>query len=467
MTKIKKRIILSILLIFTFLVCSTNGFASGGDAPSEPIKYKTEVRVKLLPSGTSFTATLKGSYEIINLDDNTIVPYLTSVKFSIVNGKVSIAVVDGETFASTKGFSINELIENETNEVEVSKILTANGVANARYRGSFEILPAQTVPLLINRLGMENYLRGVVPSEMPASWPMEALKAQAIAARSYAYTQTQYNDPGVYLEMTVASQVYGGISKETARTNLAVKETADMYATHNNIPIHAFFHSSSGGHTENSENVWTSTIPYIRGVVDPYDKHPKNTHYGWEATGKATTISQKLKLTSNQILTGIKVIERGPSNAAKQVSASIYNKTTKTSSTITVVSNLIKSPDSLRSFFGTSLKSIKFNVYSDSEVKIKMADGTEEKSTSLLGYKLQEADGSTTYIEDLNLPVKTSTETVSVKTSPSTYRFKGDGWGHMLGMSQWGAYGMADAGFTYDQIIKHYYTGVEIKQMQN
>lgn len=467
MAKIKNRIILSVLLIFTLLLSTTNGLASGGETPSDPIKYKTEVRVKLLPSGTSFIATLKGSYEIVNLDDYSLVPYLSSVKFSIVNGKVSLTVGDGETFTSTKGFSLNELIENETNEVEISKILTASGVANARYRGSFEVLPAQTVPLLINRLGMENYLRGVVPSEMPASWPMEALKAQAIAARSYAYTQTQYNDPGVYLEMTVASQVYGGINKETARSNLAVKETADMYATHNNVPIHAFFHSSSGGHTENSENVWTSKVPYIRAVIDPYDKHPKNSHYGWETTGQATTISQKLKLKSNQILTGIKIIERGPSNSAKQVSASVYDKTTKTSSNINIVSNLISSPDSLRSFFGTSLKSIKFNVYSDSEVKIKMADGSEEKSTTLLGYKIQEADGSTTYIEDLNLPVKTSTETVTVKTRPSSYRFKGDGWGHMLGMSQWGAYGMADAGFTYDQIIKHYYTGVEIKKMEN
>jgi stage II sporulation protein D len=467
MNKIKKRIILSVLLIFTLLLSATNGLASGGDTPSEPIKYKTEVRVKLLPSGTSFVATLKGSYEIVNLDDNSLVPYINTVKFSIVNGKVSLAVIDGETFVSSKGFSINELVENETNEVEISKILTANGVANARYRGSMEILPAQTVPLLINRLGMEKYVRGVVPSEMPASWPMEALKAQAIAARSYAYTQTQNSKPGSYLEMTVTSQVYGGINKETARSNTAVKETADMYATYNNVPIQAYFHSSSGGHTENSENVWKNSVPYIRAVVDPYDKHPKNTHYGWETTGQATSISQNLKLKSNQILTGIKVIERGPSNSAKQVSASVYDKTTKTSSNINIVSNLISTPDSLRSFFGTSLKSIKFNVYADSEVKIKLADGSEKSSTALVGYKLQVADGTTTYIEDLNLPVKTSTATVTVKTRPSAYRFKGDGWGHMLGMSQWGAYGMAEAGFTYDQIIRHYYTGVEIKQLQN
>lgn len=466
MKKINKKVILPILLIFTLLLAATTGLASSGDLPSEPIKYKTEVRVKLLPAGLSFSATIKGNYEIVNLDNNTLVPYLSAATFSIVNGKVSLKV-DDETISSTKGFSINETVENETNEVEISKILTASGVANARYRGSFDILPAQTVSLLINRLGMEKYVRGVVPSEMPSSWPMEALKAQAIAARSYAFKQTQYNKPGVYLEMTVASQVYGGITKETVRTNQAVKETGDMYATYDNVPIHAFFHSSSGGHTENSENVWSSKVPYIRAVVDPYDKHPKNSHYGWETTGQASTISQKLKLTSDQILTGIKITERGPSSSAKQVSASVYNKTTKASSTISIVPNLISTPDSLRSFFGTSLKSIKFNVYPDSEVNIKMADGTVKKTTNLVGYKLQNRDGSTSYIEDLNIPVRKSTETVTVKTRPLTYRFKGDGWGHMLGMSQWGAYGMAEAGFSYDQIIKHYYTGVQIKKLEN
>jgi stage II sporulation protein D len=467
MMNLNKRFLLSILLLLSMLIAANNGAASGGDAvPSVPIKYKTEVRVKLLPSGLSFTTTLKGGYEVVNLDNNTLIPYLSPLQFAIVNGKVSLTV-DGASIASTKGFAINEQAENESNEVEISKILTTGGVANARYRGSLEILPGSTVPLLINRLGMENYLRGVVPSEMPASWPMEALKAQAVAARSYAYTQTQYNKPGGYLEMTVASQVYGGINKETARTNLAVKETADLYATHNNVPIHAFFHSSSGGHTENSENVWSSNVPYIRAVADTFDKHTKNPHYGWETIGQSTTIAGKLKLSSNQILAGIKVIERGPSNSAKQVSATVYDKTTKTNSNVLIVKNLITSPDSLRSFFGVSLKSIKFNVYTDSEVSIKMADGSVKKSTSLLGYQMQNADGTASYIEDLNLPVRKVGETVSVKTRPSTYRFKGDGWGHMLGMSQWGAYGMAEAGYKYDQIIKHYYTGVELKKMQN
>jgi stage II sporulation protein D len=458
------RTILLILLLFALTFSTTNSYASEEGTPVGPLSYKTEVKIKLLPAGTSFSTTIYGEYEIVNLDDGTLVTYESAPKFSIIGGKVALTT-DGKTVTSAKGFTINELMEGDGNYIDISKILTASGTASAKYRGSFEILPSQTVPLLINRLAMENYLKGVVPSEMPASWPMDALRAQAVAARSYAYTQTQFNPPGTYLEMTVASQVYGGMSKETARSNQAIKDTSELYAIYNNVPINAFFHSSSGGHTENSENVWSSKVPYIRAVVDTYDKHKDNKHYGWEAIGQAATISQKLKLSDNQILAGLKVAERGPSNAATKISASVYDKTTKTTTTLPLIPSLVATPDRLRSFFGVSLKSIKFNIYTDSEVKVRVADGTDKKTNSLLGYQLQNADGSTTYIEDLNLQVKTLSESATVATRPLTYRFKGDGWGHMLGMSQWGARGMAEAGFTYDQIIKHYYSGVEVKKL--
>ncbi|WP_442596374.1 SpoIID/LytB domain-containing protein [Neobacillus sp. D3-1R] len=457
---------LTIIILFSLLVCTTNGFASGGSTPSQPITYKTEIKVKLLPASSSFTATLNGTYEIVNIDDNTLIPFSSSVKFSTANGKV-IVDSNGTLTTSAKGFKINEVTDTETNEVTISKILTAYGVNDVRYRGSFEILPSANGPLLFNRLGIENYLKGVVTSEMPSSWHTEALKAQAIAARSYAYTQILYSKAnGGYLEMTVASQVYGGKTKETASGNQAVKATDSLYAVYDNKPIHAFFHSSSGGYTENSENVWTSEVPYLKAVEDPYDKHPGNYHYGWESISQASVLSQKLKLSSNQVLAGVKVVERGPSGAAQQINATIYDKTTKEKTDLAILPKYVSSPDSLRSFFGISLKSIKFNVSADSTVKIKLANGSEMKSDHLVGYQMKTADGNTSYIEDINLPVRTLDASTSVKTAPSTFSFVGDGWGHLLGMSQWGARGMAEAGMTYDQILKHYYTGIEIKKME-
>lgn len=454
------------LLVLIALLCIPSaGFAAGTGSPSAPINYKTEIKVKLLPYSAKFSLTPRGIYEIVNLDNQSLVPEASSFSFEMKDGKVFLTSSKGSN-SSVKGFHVNEVKPAETNEVLVSKIQTAYGIADVTYRGSFEIKPGQTNPLLFNRLDIENYLKGVVPSEMPSSWHMEALKAQAVAARSYAYTQIQSNKAKGYIEMTVASQVYGGKSKEDARGNQAVTETSGLYATYNNVPINAFFHSTSGGFTENSENVWSSKVPYIRAVKDPYDKHPGNYHYGWETIGQNSVISQKLKLNSSQVLTGLKITERGPSSAVQQMAATVYDKNTQTESSVLLRPNLVSSPDSYRSFFGVSLKSIKFNVYSDTYSYIKTADGSEKKSDHLVGYKIQKADGSKETIEELSLNVRKKDGPAIVKTAPSAFSFKGNGWGHLLGMSQWGARGMADAGHTFDQILKHYYSGIEVKKIQ-
>ena len=118
---------------------------------------------------------------------------------------------------------------------------------------------------------MESYLRGVVPHEMSASWPAEALKAQACAARAYA---ERSRNPGEAFDVycTTRDQAYGGVRSEAAATNAAVKGTAGVVPKYDGAPIAAFYFSTSGGHTENIENVWqTSPIPYLKGVDDPYD----------------------------------------------------------------------------------------------------------------------------------------------------------------------------------------------------
>ena len=124
---------------------------------------------------------------------------------------------------------------------------------------------------VVNRLLLEGYLRGVVPRESPSSWPQAALRAQAVAARSYAVRGIK--DQGDFdLYCTVASQVYNGYDGEADSTNAAVKATAGVVPTSGGRPIVAYFFSTSGGHTENIENVWGgSPVPYLKGVSDPYD----------------------------------------------------------------------------------------------------------------------------------------------------------------------------------------------------
>jgi stage II sporulation protein D len=149
-----------------------------------------------------------------------------------------------------------------------------NGVTSGNYRGALELRPGATGGVTaVNALSLDDYVMGVVPGEMPSSWLPEALKAQAVAARSYALTTDaggevfdQYPD--------TRSQVYRGMSSEVASTNAAVRETANQVVTYEGQVAVTYFFSTSGGETENIENVWPGSqpAPYLRGVEDPYDK---------------------------------------------------------------------------------------------------------------------------------------------------------------------------------------------------
>lgn len=151
--------------------------------------------------------------------------------------------------------------------------LAANGVRDGRYRGALEIRPGGSGVLAINALDLESYIRGVVSAESPASWPAEALKAQAVAARSYALAA---NKGGAVFDHypDTRSQVYRGFDHETAPANAAVEATAGQVLAYEGEVIPAFFFSTSGGRTEDVENVWYDAAPrpYLRSVRDPYDR---------------------------------------------------------------------------------------------------------------------------------------------------------------------------------------------------
>lgn len=168
-----------------------------------------------------------------------------------------------------------------------------------RYRGGLRMASSGGKIKLINKLTMQQYLYGVVPRESPSSWNLEALKAQAIVARSYAWTS------GGEMYCTTRSQVYNGHSKlnsdgstslhEASSSNIAVDQTLRVYVTYNGSVIRTFFHSSSGGHTANLTDVWLSGTmqPYYTGVADPYCASP--TYDPWTpVTMPALTVASKL-----------------------------------------------------------------------------------------------------------------------------------------------------------------------------
>jgi len=138
------------------------------------------------------------------------------------------------------------------------------------YRGSLRVKPARGRLQVVNLVALDQYLRGVVPSEMPRRWPAEALAAQAIVARTYALAHLHGGDFDLYSD--TRSQVYGGIAAEAPSTDQAVSDTAGQVVLYDDQIADTFFSSSSGGRTANVQDVWAGPpVPYLVSVPDPYD----------------------------------------------------------------------------------------------------------------------------------------------------------------------------------------------------
>lgn len=147
------------------------------------------------------------------------------------------------------------------------------------YRGEFIIENRGGELVVVNNIPLEEYMLGVVPSEMPSKWNYEALKAQAIAARSYAIANRgKRASRGYDLKDTPEDQAYGGASAETATTNSAVMETKGIVITYNRKVIPAYYSASAGGHTVNAGAVWNKDLPYLKSVPSFDEGVKKNGH---------------------------------------------------------------------------------------------------------------------------------------------------------------------------------------------
>jgi stage II sporulation protein D len=168
-----------------------------------------------------------------------------------------------------------------------------------RYRGGVEVVESGGNLNVINAVPVNDYVKGVIPNESIPSWPMDALRAQAVVARGIALTG-RVNGDGFDLYNDTRSQVYGPISTEYARTSRAAKQTASEIVTYKGKAALTVFSASSGGHTENVENVWFGEpVPYLKGVKDPYDKvspyHRWSYDFSGATLGSALGVKGRLK----------------------------------------------------------------------------------------------------------------------------------------------------------------------------
>lgn len=325
------------------------------------------------------------------------------------------------------------------------------------YRGSFSLNPNGSKVQVINYLDMEDYLKGVVPSEMPASWPKEAVKAQAIAARSYAANMMILTD-------SAASQVYRGFTAEDFRSNAAIKETERLMVRYNGKPIQAFFHSTSGGRTANVWDVWNSSkeyYPYLASVEDPYESSP---YSNWSEEFSPSVLLKSFGFSETAKLTGITATKKGVNGEIGSVTVytSVGNKTVSGNENV------------IRKLFPLENSSVYGYLYSnwfmmtvakkEIDLSVQTSSGTVSLQ-GLAGQTVQTANGQMT-MNDSNVSIQTASGAISTEGNGEviSVTLNGKGWGHRVGMSQYGAKGFAERGWSAEKILMHYFTGTTVSK---
>ena len=257
---------------------------------------------------------------------------------------------------------------------------------------------------IINEVNIDDYLYGVLPHEISPAWPLEALKAQAVASRTLAlYRKRRERAKDYGLDATVFTQVYRGVEGEDQRTNQAVNETRGKVLTYKGKVINSVFHATCGGRTEEVRNVWPgSEEPYLKSISCTFCKG--SPYYEWEERIKERDLRSILEEKGLDLsrIKEIELTEKSPSGRAVKIAIKQRRKT-------------------------QFLRANNFRLFAGPEL------------------------------------IRSTLFTVSKEKNK--FVFKGHGWGHGVGMCQWGVKGMAEKGKDYKEILKHYYTGVKIEKV--
>lgn len=330
-------------------------------------------------------------------------------------------------------------------------------VEGRQHRGAFEFtLNHLNRFMVVSLMHVDDYLKGVVPREMPASWPLEALKAQAVVARTYTYAnRNKHAALGFDLcHLSTCCQAYGGVEWEHPNSNRAVDETRGVIALFNGRPASTFYHSDSGGHTENVEHVWTRAIPYLIGVPDPFGALAGSTHTRWERELTQAEMREIARFNGTDVgdVLAVQVESRFPSGRVSNLAI------IGTAGRLSLTRQQPRLPDGSAGLF--ALRSTMYTVTGRAApVAVQSAHGTSSLP-GLHGAHVATATGVQPVPLAREHTVRGASGNSTLSSTPSSFVFVGSGWGHGVGMSQWGARGMAEHGYNYRQILEHYYRGI-------
>lgn len=349
----------------------------------------TTVRVAVLRNADSLTLKIQGPYSIFDLATN-----------QKLNEGPSLAACD--VYAASDGIKFPQMNFRSAELKVIPQKDASIFVNNRRFRGEIDLVKDEAGKLIaVNIVDLEQYVKGVLSHEISDRWPLEAIKAQAVAARTYAlYIKETRTNADYDLTNDIFSQVYGGQQSEKHRTNVATDQTRGLILIYSKKILPAYYHATCAGYTENVSELWKQDVAPLRGQACEFCKD--SPHYFWKKNMRLKDIQDKLNENgySLGLIKEIQVLERNKSDRIK--SLKIVTRDGK---------EIIISGKDFRNIIGPNL--IRSNNY----------------AVEMKGY----------YVD-----------------------FLGKGWGHGIGLCQWGANFMAVQGYKFDQILKYYYPGVEI-----
>ena len=322
-----------------------------------------------------------------------------------------------------------------------------------RYRGGFEYTVSGGGLQVVNVVDLEDYVKGVLPSEMPGNWELEALKAQAVCARTFACLTTKHLSAyGFDVCSSTDCQAYSGIGEATSATDRAVEETEGECLYYDGELAQAYYHSSDGGATEDAENVWGTDVPYLRGKEDPYEAQISIPDYRWTVTYTWEELTWVLQNSGYDIGDVVDAYVSEVTDLGNVYSVTFVDSRGKT---------LVRTGDDARMAFysttlGKNVPSLRFTItggtgggssYAVNSASVSRLEGEDHAAISASG--------------TADLTGGSSGGRGSASRGGIT--ITGTGNGHNVGMSQYGARAMAEQGHDYIDILEFYFTGIRVR----
>lgn len=507
--------------------CTEPAFAESGEQTEVHMGQTVKVGLKYGSNAVSgFTLSCDSGFCVVSYSADGNMPVLQRIS------QTELDVASDGGSVSVKDSSTGEIVlEGMTTGNVILPYFYSEGynmtIDGTAYRGGVMFtLEGNGNMNLINLLNIDDYVCGVLPSEIGGGSPLETIKAQAVAARSYALVAASeggnHAAQGFDVCPSTHCQVYRGIKSENENCNLAAKETAGLCLYYEGKPVQGYYAKNSGGYTQNVEDVWSSKLGYLRAVPDPYcPEYPWEKEYSFSelenklaSAGKSVGTLEKVEITELSDNGNVKTITFTGSNGSVAYSkynlrsffgssdvkstmfrfdgATEYVEVSKSGAVVTVPRENASSGSSsagssdgvlmMKSLFlqnaaGAMQKANKneayvvsasgdvIKVYADRGNGIYAVNATGKKYLISATGKEDSDDTDTGNVSSDTMKITTVTGK-TVETS-GTLHIYGLGYGHGIGLQQDGAIAMGKLGWSYEKILKYYYTDIEIRDCAN